>query len=91
MEQLLTLYLLINTATYVLTLHYTHPLQVILRCTVDHPYHCLYIILALSNASKDNLFPRTGYVTGSKGTSSRLALRSSSASSIDEVSDLYCH
>ena len=39
-------------------------LQIIYRTTVDHPYHCLYIILALSNASKDNLYPVAGHVTG---------------------------
>ena len=38
--------------------------QIIYRTTLDHPYHCLYVILALSNASKDNLYPTAGHVTG---------------------------
>ena len=53
---------------------------------MEHPYHCLYIILALSNATKDNLFPKSGYVTGSKSTTSgRLSRKSAPPTSIDEV------
>lgn len=61
--------------------------QVIYSSTVEHPYHCLYIILALSNATKDNQFPKSGYVTGSKSTatSGRLSRKNVPATSIDEV------
>lgn len=64
--------------------------KAILRCTEEHPYHCLYIILALSNATKDQQFPK-GYVTGSKNlaSSSRLSRKSVSSSSIDEVHCYY--
>ena len=35
----------------------------------DHPYHSLYVILALSNAGLDNEFPQKGYVTGQRRSS----------------------
>ena len=55
---------------------------------MEHPYHCLYIILALSNATKDKQFPRSGYVTGSKPTAAtggRLSRKNVAAATIDEV------
>ena len=56
--------------------------QVIYHCTLEYPYHCLYIILALSNASKDDQFPKSRYVTGKSSTASKLHQISDSA---DEV------
>ena len=41
--------------------------QMLLRLCKEHPYHSLYVILALSNASLDNEFPESGYVTGTRG------------------------
>ena len=35
----------------------------------DHPYHSLYVLLALSNAGLDNEFPQKGYVTGQRRSS----------------------
>ena len=65
--------------------------QIIYRTTVDHPYHCLYVILALSNASKDNLYPVAGHVTGSLRNQGgrgggRLQRKPSAVGSVDEVS-----
>ena len=36
------------------------------RLGKDHPYHSLYVILALSNAGIDNEFPQKGYVSGQR-------------------------
>ncbi len=63
--------------------------EIILRTTFDHPHHSLYVILALSNASKDDVFPAAGHVTGTKmpkGTG-RLQRKNSSGvgSTVDEV------
>ena len=41
--------------------------QILFKICTDHPYHSLYVILALSNASLDNEFPQNGYVTGTRG------------------------
>ena len=63
-------------------------MQLIYKCTLEHPYHCLYVILALSNASKDSFYPQAGYVTGTRNGasgSSKLHRKGSSSSSIDEV------
>lgn len=72
----------------------SHYLQMIYRTTLDHPYHCLYVILALSNASKDDKYPALGHVTGTKvpsggtGMRGRLTKKSSTSgtSTVDEVS-----
>ncbi|XP_019856363.1 PREDICTED: serine-protein kinase ATM [Amphimedon queenslandica] len=46
---------------------FQHILQEMLyRLGKDHPYHSLYVILALSNAGIDNEFPQKGYVTGQR-------------------------
>lgn len=62
-------------------------LQVIYRSTLEHPFHCLYVVLALSNATKDDQFPKSGYVTGvpHKNTAGSRLRKSVSPSSIDEV------
>ena len=74
-------------------------LQIIHQTTLDHPYHCLYVILALSNASKDDKYPTSGHVTGTKlpgegggGGQSRLARKNSTGTNytVDEVSAYSC-
>ena len=73
-------------------------LQIIHRTTLDHPYHCLYVILALSNASKDDKYPHSGHVTGTKlpggggGGRGRLARKNSTGTNytVDEVSACSC-
>ena len=76
-------------------------LQIIHRTTLDHPYHCLYVILALSNASKDDKYPTSGHVTGTKlpregggggGGRNRLARKNSTGTNhtVDEVSACSC-
>ena len=65
--------------------------QIIYRTTLEHPYHCLYVLLALSNASKDNLYPAAGHVTGTLRNQGgrgggRLQRKQSSVGSVDEVS-----
>lgn len=67
-----------------------HPPQVIYRSTLEHPFHCLYVVLALSNATKDDQFPKSGYVTGTshKNTAGSRLRNSVSPSSIDEVSSV---
>ncbi len=67
--------------------------SIILRSTLDHPHHSLYVILALSNASKDNLFPVAGHVTGTRMSkaSGRLQRKNSSGvgNAVDEVSEVW--
>ena len=61
--------------------------QIIYRTALDHPHHCLYSILALSNASKDDKFSSSGHVSGkSSGRTSRLSRKGGSGRSVDEVS-----
>ena len=67
--------------------------QIIFKTAVDHPYHSLYIILALSNACKDDEFPQSGYVTGSKSSRSHTKLHRSNSepqSNVDEVRVCVC-
>eukprot|EP00731_Ephydatia_muelleri_P031937 Em0023g444a len=50
----------------------TSPFQTILqelicRVTIDHPHHCLYVVLALANASKDDTFS-SEHTSGSKAS-----------------------
>ena len=64
-------------------------LQMIYKTAMDHPFHSLYIILALSNACKDDEYPQTGYVSGSRNARSHSKLRRSMSdplqSNVDEV------
>ncbi len=61
--------------------------QIIYRTALDHSHHCLYSILALSNASKDDKFSSSGHVSGkSSGRTSRLSRKGGSGRSVDEVS-----
>ena len=68
--------------------------EIIFRTTLDHPHHSLYVILAIGNASKDDMFPSSGHVTGTKlpkGTGSggvgKLQRKKSASmgSTVDEV------
>ncbi len=65
-----------------------YAIQIIYQTALDHPHHCLYSILALSNASKDDKFSSSGHVSGSKssGRASRLSRKGGSGRSVDEVS-----
>ncbi len=67
---------------------HVYAIQIIYRTALDHPHHCLYSILALSNASKDDKFSSSGHVSGSKssGRASRLSRKGGSGRSVDEVS-----
>lgn len=61
--------------------------QIIYRTTLEHPHHCLYVILALSNATKDNRYPTSGHVSGTRVTKAtgRLARKTSNVGTVDEV------
>ena len=73
-----------HSSLYLPSLHATSLLQIIFKTALDHPYHSLYVIFALSNACKDNEFPIQGHVSGAKKTKQR---RSTSAlqSDVDKV------
>ncbi len=63
-------------------------MQIIYRTALDHPHHCLYSILALSNASKDDKFSSSGHVSGkNSGRTSHLSRKEGSGRFVDEV----CH
>ena len=54
-------------------------LQMLYHLGKDHPYHSLYVILALSNAGLDNEFPQKGYVTGQRRSSTTTSTCGSAA------------
>ncbi|XP_064386958.1 uncharacterized protein LOC135335396 [Halichondria panicea] len=58
---------------------------IIYRTALDHPHHCLYSILALSNASKDDKFSSSGHVSGkNSGRTSHLSRKEGSGRFVDE-------
>ena len=61
--------------------------ELICRVTIDHPHHCLYVVLALSNASKDDAFS-SEHMSGSKAsarTNARLSkAKPAQHTSVDE-------
>ena len=62
---------------------------------MDHPYHSLYVTLALSHASMDDRLPSAGHVTGAKLSRpvGRLVKKNSTGtgSTVDEVRYPYLH
>ena len=71
------------------SLYLCTPNKLICRVTIDHPHHCLYVVLALSNASKDDAFS-SEHMSGSKAsarTNARLSkAKPAQHTSVDEVS-----
>ena len=65
------------------------PQKLICRVSIDHSHHCLYVVLALGNATKDEAFSPE-HTTGSKPsarTNARLSkAKSTHHATVDEVS-----
>ena len=67
--------------------------QLLLRLSLDHPYHTLSVLLALANASKDDELstPTTSSTSTNKLSKKQSNIKKSTNSTIDKVTTCYIY
>ena len=65
--------------------------QLLLRLSLDHPYHTLSVLLALANASKDDELstPSTSSTSTNKLSKKQSNIKKTTNSTIDKVTTCY--